>query len=537
MLDRVRTELGLDIDVVEATATGSLEPGAAPAEPIFREPEFRAAALGVLREGRTRLVSLGNRRYTLTPVRAPRAMSPVALLVIRLAEDGGPAAMSIEALEPWIELLRGAIEADLTSREEIRAERQHARSMQGALRFVRYLASASSERELAEAVIHAVAIWFDADGRMYRREASGDYVIYASLPAAQVSPEPLRLGDLPPTVPPSPLRLSDLSDVRAALGTREGVLVPIPAAASVDWVLAVLGTVPAEAESALDVLARVLGAQLERLSLRERERHRARFEAIVSSADRAPELTALDLLRELVAQTGGEGAALWLQQRAGVRRLGSVGTHIAGEGPWRANDVLATPARQVRSIGLGADRLGRLEVVASAAQAFDVKAGAVIDACEAVLRVWLSAVGRPAQELTLPSDAALADFAGRIEEELVRARRFDHNLALVVLEANGRPARREQLERLIGVLRRELRGSDVLGTLGAHRVAALLVETDASGVGTVVRRLRERLGHLMPELELSNLLLGQAALSAECPTADALLLRAAVNAEAITLPN
>jgi hypothetical protein len=52
----------------------------------------------------------------------------------------------------------------------------------------------------------------------------------------------------------------------------------------------------------------------------------------------------------------------------------------------------------------------------------------------------------------------------------------------------------------------------------------------------VVGRLRDRLGRAMPELKLPALVLGQAAFSRECATADALLSAAAVNAETISVP-
>jgi hypothetical protein len=85
-------------------------------------------------------------------------------------------------------------------------------------------------------------------------------------------------------------------------------------------------------------------------------------------------------------------------------------------------------------------------------------------------------------------------------------------------------------------VRSELRGSDVLGLVGERRVVVLLIETHQSAVGTVVRRLRDRLGRAIPDLKVPALVLGQAALSTDCSTADALLSQAAVNAETITVP-
>ena len=126
-----------------------------------------------------------------------------------------------------------------------------------------------------------------------------------------------------------------------------------------------------------------------------------------------------------------------------------------------------------------------------------------------------------------------ADFARRIEEELARAKRFDRDLALVVVESEVLAWPQETTDRLVDLLRGELRGSDVLGLVGERRVVVLLIETHESAVSTVVRRLRERLGRAIPELKFPTLVLGQAAFSTTCATADAMLSQAAVNAETI----
>ena len=65
---------------------------------------------------------------------------------------------------------------------------------------------------------------------------------------------------------------------------------------------------------------------------RRRESARTTFEEILVRGDRPVELTALDLLRELVSQTSGSGAALWIQD----------GQEIAASPPWG----LQTPLRR-----------------------------------------------------------------------------------------------------------------------------------------------------------------------------------------------
>ncbi len=153
------------------------------------------------------------------------------------------------------------------------------------------------------------------------------------------------------------------------------------------------------------------------------------------------------------------------------------------------------------------------------------------------LRAWLPAAlhtAATAAPWVLPGTAA--DFARRIEEELARAKRFDRDLAMVVVESGVMALPQETTDRLVELLRGELRGSDVLGLVGERRVVVLLVETHESAVGTVVRRLRDRLERAIPELKVPTLVLGQAAYSTSCATADALLSQAAVNAETIKVP-
>jgi hypothetical protein len=141
----------------------------------------------------------------------------------------------------------------------------------------------------------------------------------------------------------------------------------------------------------------------------------------------------------------------------------------------------------------------------------------------------------PSASPWVPAPTA-ADFARRIEEELARAKRFERDLALVVVESGVRAWPQDTIDRLVDLLRRELRGSDVLGLVGERRVVVLLIETHESVVGSVVQRLRDRLGRAIPELKLPALVLGHAAFSRNCATADALLSQAAVSAETIKVP-
>jgi hypothetical protein len=338
----------------------------------------------------------------------------------------------------------------------------------------------------------------------------------------------------------------DGSFVRAMpLGAgREGLVVPMVSSGPAEWALVLLGPVPADADVTLEALGRVLGVQMERLALARTIEGRRHFEEILVRGERAIELTALDVLRELVAATGGISAAILVQHGQEVRRMAAVGAGATTAQPQMAADTAGLPDEfvssatlQARSFNLGTGRRARLEIRAASDAPFGADAPLVTDACSSVLRAWLPAAVRPVPEtspLLIPS--VVADFARRIEEELARAKRFDRDLALVVVESGVLPWSQDTVDRLVDVLRGELRGSDVLGMIGERRLVVLLIETHRSGVGTVVRRLRDRLGRAIPELKIPALVLGQAAFSTECSTADALLSQAVVNAETITVP-
>ncbi len=444
--------------------------------------------------------------------------------------------------DPWVEVLRGAIEADLSNSEEIDGERQQARALRGALRFLTYLASATNSHEVAEAAIQAAAIWFDADARVYRRRPVGiehRYALVASLPGAERVPETRELPDLIANVEPPFARLSSLPGVT---GGREAVLVPLTSLTGAgdqsEWLLVLLGTVPAEADVTLEALGRVLGLQMERLALERGAAARVRFEQVLVRAERPVELTALDLLRDLVGQTKGQRAALWVQHGPELRRMAAVGASSSLASPL---SVLPDEHRsdgdcQVRTLALGPHRRARLEVgaldVEGQGEPFEAEVSLVVDACASVLRSWLPVAVGQTPFGSSPSSSVVTDFARRLEEELARAKRFDRDLAVLVVESGVLAWPRETVDRLVDVLRGELRGSDVMGLVGERRVVVLLIETHESGIGTVVQRLRRRLSQAIPELKLCRRWCsGRPRSQRDCATAEALLSRAVFNAE------
>jgi GGDEF domain-containing protein len=138
---------------------------------------------------------------------------------------------------------------------------------------------------------------------------------------------------------------------------------------------------------------------------------------------------------------------------------------------------------------------------------------------------------------TLALDAAqpaVSAFLRRLEEELERAKRFDLRLSLVLIDIPRQvPSAQDAIAQVQETVRRELRGSDVLGKMNGERVAALLTHTDAPGSHKVVGRLRRRLADAAMRLNLAGVTVGHAVFSPDCKTAEALVSQAVRDAEPI----
>jgi hypothetical protein len=152
-----------------------------------------------------------------------------------------------------------------------------------------------------------------------------------------------------------------------------------------------------------------------------------------------------------------------------------------------------------------------------------------------VLQCWLVGAERALPDLAVESPTPMMTaFLRRIDEELERARRFDLGLSLILIGIQEPVPHGDAASVVQEAVRRELRGSDVLGRMSGHHVAALLTHTDDSGSHKVVGRLRRRLGEAAARLSMPGVTVGHAAFSPECRTAEALLSRAARDAQPVS---
>nr|AHN98013.1 hypothetical protein [uncultured bacterium lac193] len=537
LLERARTRFGLEVEVLDATLQ-HVYPDSTTAlgRMIEASPVVRQSLLDALADGRPEQLDDSGVQYQVFPLRrAARVRQATALVAVRRTDRG---VESVDDAKAWPELARAIVEADFAAADALTDERQNSRRLLATLRFLRHLVETDTEAELGHAIVQAAAVWFDVDARIFQRDLAGDFVLYTTLPGVHAEEAAKRLSSHWFAGSAEAVRLGPIPEWGQAAGGSEVVLVPLSVSGNPDWVLALIGTFPADAESLFAVLGRIVGSQLETIRARRRDRTRERFQALVEQGGAVPELLAVRLVREMADLTGAAYASLVLNHRGQERRLVSVGT--SGDVPAGPGGVPSgwrfAPTQFVCTLPLGEGIFATLDLRPAPRETFAQDAELVTRVVTRVLQGWLVGAEPSLCDVTRePVRPVVSEFLRRIEEELERAKRFDLRLSLVLIDIPRPVSGAQDATSLMqDALRHELRGSDVLGTMNGDRVAALLTHTDGSGSHKVVGRVRRRLGEAASRLNLAGVKVGQAAFSPECRTAEALVLQAARDAQPVS---
>jgi hypothetical protein len=249
-------------------------------------------------------------------------------------------------------------------------------------------------------------------------------------------------------------RLASASDFGEAGTGHEAALLPLSSGRRAEWILALIGTVPADADPVLRLIGRVAGARFAALSERRTAEARRHYQALptIRRRHRAPgDARVHDPCKPLARQR-----SLTLTRNGLTRRIASIGGSLEDAGSSILPDSVFTHDRFICTLGLGsADQAARLR----AAQGPTSRP----------TRWWPPMRARRAQHLAgrHPVDVrpgcgahggCRVGHAGvliRIEEELERAKRFDLRLSLILIDVTG-PS--DAVIRVQDALRRELRG-------------------------------------------------------------------------------
>ena len=520
VLEGLPARVPLSIEVLDRSFAVIVPEAAYRPFPLLELTKDLREQLSSASSGRPRTVVQKGQRIDLYPVVAPGDRTWTLLLAVG-ADEADPS-----VLAAWGPILRSALEADLTTLGDVQRQAHAARHLGAVLRFVRYLAEINSETEMLRAVLQSAAVWFDLDTRIYRRDASGDFVPHMYLPSVVVSPQHRIPGAMIDGVGDT-LRLSSGADLDSlGLPGDSAILIPLTAPRT-DLLLVLSGTLPPDVELTFGTVARVAGQVLE--GGKRRAAAAVRKPLIAAFEPGAPfDKSVARALRIIVEETRATAGMISAHAGELRRPLASIGEPPAAAPPPADGEVRVTPWADRMSVALaaGADTFLVVDLACEGDRRFDMTARHALEEAAELLSVWLS--GHGTREVIrqflmgIRRDRAAA-FLARVEEEIARAKRFHLDLAIVVVRSDAM-SRADRFEQLVGKVKAELRDSDLLAPLSQVEVAALLIQTGGGGGEAVVRRLHRRLAE--DDVWRGAAIVGHAAFSQECPTAAALLSRA-----------
>jgi hypothetical protein len=490
--ERLRVRSGLLLQVFDAKLAPVFPEQPTPVAALLREASdeepLKAALQGMFESGEGRVVASGDWVIGLYPVRQRR--ETVAVVAI-----GSRAPVDDQRIQDAGEMTRAALEAEVTTTARLIEEGTRARRIWAVLRFIGHLVDVQDEGDLAQAVVMAAAVWFDLDARIYTRDFRG-FSLRAGPPGAKVEDHPPLL---PASIVPAQRRtLWIMSSAELeALGFRgisELLLCPVPAGGDVEWLITLSGALDGEVESTFSLLGGLVGNLLEHARLKLDRQCRERWERLLlQGKDR---ITIQEFLEDLAKCVSADRAHVVIGSGRGEQIPAAVGEPIEGAAaPGAATAPQRESHRLVFPMEVNGAGWAVLELRATEAGFTPWKA-TLAGAAAATLQSWLRRFGDRHPELPGGADELHATvFGRRIFEEVERAKRFDLEVALLLVElgAGAEPPAGETVRGLLDLVRQEVRGSDLVGRLGRARIGALLVQTGEAGAARVSGRLKLRL--------------------------------------------
>lgn len=536
LLERLRSHLDVVVDLVDLAGT--------PLLPASEEPTARLVRhlLGVtgphgLRDRAAQAASAGQHQVfdtralhvSIFPLRHDRRVAGLIVLAQALVHGTAPEPAR-QRLERLAWSLRATLEADMEAQQRLGREEGRARWLATVPRFLEHLHRCDSEEALFDALVQGAAIWGDVDARIYRRSFAGYFELAAALPSVVAEEPAHRFPATLLALRTGPIRVTSIAEIEqfgwpASCG--ELLILPIgtpdPAV-----VLTLAGPVDTRLEETFGAATLVAAACLRGFAASSA----GQLEASVRERLSDPALgfpgPVTGALSEIAKRTGATHVRLLLQEPGapgGVRTLAAVGGSSVSRLPRELprSGASRSPERLVIPLLAGASPAW-LDLGCGGTHRFYAFEAELAERAAGLLGPWLGgAMQALAQTGVVPAALAPAGFEPRIQEELDRARRFNLELGLLVVDSEE--SRRDQhaltLLPILDALRSQLRGSDLVGRLADGSIAALVVHIDERGLSAVAARIERRLARLGGE-DGSVTRLGRAAYPADGDTPEQL---------------
>ncbi len=500
-------------------------------------PELADASARAMRSAQAQWLTIGVARIHVVPLyaRTPPPSRPAGVLLVAdvrpgvIVNEGWDVVdRRLDAVSRW---LAPAVEASLASGApaDPRAD-----PTAGLLEIADAITRIDSDQAIMAFLMDAMALWFDADVRVYREDASGAFALVNWLPAADITATPTRLEGHHLWARDEAFTLEsagDLDEEGWHLPTAETVLVPIVVDESVAWLLVVAGAGSA-AVPTLNSLGRIAGALLTVRQMTEAERFERRLDTVLTFGDPAFSATLHNALEDIRAVIGASSAQLAVYYQAGGEPA------LAMTSPAETREFapyIQAGAASVAdgTIAVGASAGGGVTVVLRLACPDDARHGGLVRLARtaaATLGVWLSGALMRASESQPDIEAAgaayvSADLTRSLSQRVDRLGRLAVGGALAVVESDEPEASQPSLDQLVNLVREHTRPTDVVGLLGHTRVGVLLPGATRTGVSVVTNRLRGAAG----EQGVGAVRTGVAVFEPLSERAEALVQRAVMN--------
>lgn len=556
LLDRLRPHLDVTVEVFDQSLAPLLPDSGNPVATELRrlaslqeeaggESSPRARLATALRTGQHLILSAPSLHVGLFPLRHDRTVAGVLAVGASAATAGsGPEDSAERRVERLGWSLRAVLEADIASSARLSDEQQLSRWMSAILSFLEHLESRTSASDLFASVVEAAAIWGDFDARVYERGLEGRYVMRTALPGfKERAPHGFQAEML--EAHPGTSRISSVAELeQLGWDAPQGELLLLPVGPETPplWVLTFAGAVDARFERVFVAVGRALGGRLAHLMQAARRGLGERLAARLADRGLGFEGQAAALLGELASAVSASQARILVQEAetSAPRVLATV-----GGGPFvplpasLATDRSAaelSPGRLAFPLAVGLYAPALLELTAASGHRFNATDAGLAEAGAGFAEPWLAGALKGLVSSGAGSFPGLVPhgFEARIQEEIERARRFNLEAALLVIDTAVLPAdyRSPGLAPIVDALRGHIRASDLLGRLADGQMAVLLVHTDARATAAVTARLQAGLGALADAVSPgSRPALGRSAYPAAGETAKALVSAARADLE------
>ncbi len=504
-LEALRSRLDLAIEVLDPEL-GFVLQSPAEGEGIVRamianDPVVRTAASASLKASDVRSLSSAGVRLQLRPL-SLRSVVPAAsigMLVLgqstlgAIAEaDASPRDIDavLDSTGRW---LAAAIEAEVGAATDQSTAYHAADRLAGVIDVIDVLHQMTDEHEIVSMTMEALALWFDADVRVYQQEASGAFLLYACLPGVDRAAVPARLDGHQIWGRTDVFRFDSARELEALAwpgAPADTLFAPIAVEHNAEWVVTMSVAEPL-GEAILSVLARVIGARLTDLHHDMIGRQRRELTSIFAYGDAPFDATARIALEAVARDTRAESASMTV--------------HSEGESPaisvgWGTGALEHVPAveagssvatRDTLSVGVRVGPGVSLVLTVRRPNGWPTGPSApLVRAAATIFGTWISGALIRHGELRVsePSDYE-ANFVGRLRGHLDRLGRLRVGGAVAVLVPDVSPPPGPLLDMVIKIVHDQVRSSDVVGLLDVGGAGVLLPDATPEVATAVVGRL------------------------------------------------